>query len=212
MTKATELLHWIGPRDVYRCGSLVYLVNLKCASTYYADQFSKNNWKKQTAKDIDWSQDHVFSFIMDPMIRRAKGLAEFFCMYPQHASLLNQHPDLFKSLLYLDPHSLPYWLTFHSIVRKIDWIPIDQNYKSEDLVIKLCESHDIDIKLSYNKVHTSSQEKNTMYEKILEATGNGSAALYLGLEPDMFLYNDIIMSISPREQSWEKITWLKNTK
>jgi len=207
-----ELLRWIKDFPIYRKEHLVYIPTLKCASTYYADQFLTNHWEEFTVDTIEWAHDHVFSFIMNPLIRRAKGLAEFITMYPETVSLLDQGERFWKNLLYLDIHSVPYHYTYHQYTRSIDWIPIDQNYPSEDLVIKLCQSHDIDINLLYNKLHESTVNKLEIYKKIINLTGNGSAELYLGIEPDMFLYNDVCARINPTGATWNEISWLKNQK
>jgi len=206
-----SFLKWISDTEVYRGGPLVYVRTLKCASTYYSEEFLRNGWTKTSVRDIDWQNDHVFSFIMDPLDRRLKGLAEFISMYPGTEKLLDQDSIFWKKLTSIDMHSVSYHLTYHDYVRKIDWIPIDSpHYKSEELVIKLCQFYKIDLNLSYNKKNTSSNAQKLIRQKIKDLTGDGSAELYLALEKDMFLYHDVCNSISPDSNVWDEISWLKN--
>ena len=43
---------------------VVYGKTLKCASTFYCSLLQNNGWEPAKFSDIDWKNDHVFSFIM----------------------------------------------------------------------------------------------------------------------------------------------------
>jgi len=75
-------------------------------------------------------------------------------------------------------------------------------------VYKLCEHYATPIELSANKIHTSSPEQKLLYGKIVTMTGKGSAELFLGLEPDMYLYSDVCRKIDPHGKNWTEISWL----
>ena len=131
-------------------------------------------------------------------------------MYPGAINLLNQDEIFWQRLIFLDMHSVPYYLTYQDRVRKIDWIPIDSpNFSSEDLVIKLCNFYNVKIDLSYQRKNLSDSTQQEICQTIEKLTGKGSAEMYLCLEPDMFLYADVCTGIAPYADSWESITWLK---
>lgn len=202
--------HWIKDIETYRKGPLVYLRTLKCASTYYSEEFKRNGWIQESFEDINWEKDHVFSFIMDPLDRRIKGLAEFITMYPKTECLLDQPSIFWQKLACLDLHSVPYHLTYHGYVRKIDWIPIDNpNYTSEELVIKLCRYHNIDLRLSEQKKHVADEKKKSICQTISALTGNGSGELYLSLELDQYLYHEVTLKVDYQKDTWDLITWLR---
>ena len=202
--------HWIDDIEIYRNGSLVYVRTLKCASTYYSDEFERNGWLQETFKDINWDTDHMFSFIMDPLNRRIKGLAGFITMYPLTECLLDQPSIFLKKLAYLDFHSAPYHITYHGYERKIDWIPIDNpNFTSEELVLKLCHYYNIDLQLSRQKKHLADEKKSNIFKTISSLTGDGSGELHLSLAPDQHLYHDVNRKIEHWQDTWNRITWLK---
>jgi hypothetical protein len=69
--------YWINDSlTVFKKNKLVYVSTLKCGHTFYCQVVKENHWTKINFNDIDWSSDHVFGFIMDPIELHLKGLAE----------------------------------------------------------------------------------------------------------------------------------------
>ena len=197
--------------EAYRYNNLVYLRTLKCASTYYYKLFEANGWHKISANDIDWRQDHVFSFIMNPFIRRLKGFVEVIST-TKNWHLLGQNSDFWSMLLYLDLHSMPYTLSYGDFVNKIDWIPIDQTYSSDSLLEKLL--NDYNITLNFTNALTfkreSSASKLKLYETIKQLSDPCSAETFILVNNDMILYEKVLANINVDGKTWKECSWLTN--
>ena len=61
---------------VYRYKNLIYVATFKCASTYYTTLFQSNGWVRVHWEGINWAEDHVFGFLIDPVVRYVKALSE----------------------------------------------------------------------------------------------------------------------------------------
>lgn len=196
--------------ETYRHDQLVYLRTLKCASTFYSSLFKSNYWQKQKISDIDWNHDHVFSFIMDPMERRLKGLAEFLSMYPTHRALL-EITEIWPKISYFDYHSMPYSVSYKDYCGQIDWIPIDHpEFKSQDLVKILLRDNGVKFDWAVSDPHQSSDHKQQIYNKIKELSGTLSGEVFISLEQDLILYDNVCRSIQFCNKTWNSISWLKN--
>lgn len=201
---------WLKCDDIYmyRHDKLVYLRNFKCASTFYSSLFERNHWKRQTVLDIDWDHDHVFSFIMDPMERRLKGLAQFIWQEKSLQALL-ENPEFWYRTSFLDYHSMPYTLTYRNFCDRIDWIPIDHpEFKSEDLVKIMLDDKNISLDWSTVKSNKSPEDKLEIYNKIKKFDSNWE--VYHIFEEDQILYDRVCCSIQFHEKTWNDISWLKN--
>jgi len=208
MSKSALYLN--GYIEIYRHNRLVYLRTLKCASTFYSSLFESNHWKKQTILDIDWTRDHVFSFIMDPMERRLKGLAEFLVMDSSHQELL-EIIKIWPKISYLDFHSMPYSIIYKDFYNQIDWIPVDHpEFKSQDLVKILLRDNNVSLDWMCIDLHRSSEHKQEIYNKIKELSGTLSGEVLVSLEQDQILYDKVCRSIQYHEKTWNAISWLKN--
>ena len=155
---------------VSRCPdkNLVYIGNFKVASTYFLHWLGMHGWKEIHMTDIDWNVDHVFSHIMDPLVRRHKGMAEFLNMFGLDDKLTNDS-SLFYFLQapYLDFHACPMSIMFKDKVDAIDWIPIDVESIDYIALTKcLLDKHQVDIKFDNEKIHQSSDKKLHWYEVI----------------------------------------------
>ena len=119
------------PNTAVRKGSAVYVRNLKCASTFFHQNFLAQGWQPTDYCEIDWQRDFVFSHIMDPVIRRHKSLAEYICevglgqRYLDDAAL----QMILTSCLFLDRHGIPYCHAFSGHADQIHWIPLIYGHK-----------------------------------------------------------------------------------
>ena len=192
---------------------VVYGITLKCASTFYCSLLQNNGWKPAKFSDIDWENDHVFSFIMDPWKRRAKGIAEDLLNgYSVEQYLLNNLGKKFwEDHLTFGGHSIPITLYWPGYYDKIDWIPLDAGVDSNRLLDKLLKSHAMTLDYSNTvETHVTEEYKQEVYEKIKKMVGNGSSTLQLMLSSDVDLYNNVLGRINLQGDSWDKISWLKN--
>lgn len=208
--------HYTGTR--YR--NIVYLRTLKCASTFFYWNFTKNfNWQEISWSDIDWENDHVFSHMLEPVQRRHKALAERLCMFGLGQQYLSD-PNLQQCLehsLNLDQHSESYTTRYGTAVNRIDWIPLQSD---PEINVKLTEkllahSGVTDLIWDYEFAHTGEEVKKQV-EQLLAHTWN--QALYRGkllewqqheLQNDLDLYRSVIRRFDLHGINWPDITWLK---
>ena len=151
------------------CGKLVFLRNLKCASTYHSFLLQKNGWTKQSASTIDWDKDYVFSFIMNPYVRHIKGLVEDLTWQGIEKPLVDlMSRQFWLNLPWIGDHSMPMTLRIGDKVDKIDWIPIDiEGVSSQDLLNNLLAKFNISI-VWYGDIpkYESDPYKKELYKKI----------------------------------------------
>ena len=132
-------------------------------------------WQEIEYMDIDWDRQTVFGHIMDPWVRRCKGLAEYLEMTGL-ISLFNENASfqiMVKNLPCADQHSMSYYDTFgkHQVGR-IHWIPLNDDHdRVHDLSRTFLSSHDITV---YNIVdsmfnhHTGSAAKKAVAKQLLD--------------------------------------------
>ena len=206
---------WMGHgQPVYKKNNLIYVSTPKCASTLYCNVAEYNSWEKINFNDINWSLDHVFGFIMDPVELYLKGLAEDLDT--------DKHMELFKELfeMNLDRNRNITLLTAHSILisnryqeyrHKIDWIPINSKPNTEFFFKKLCNKHGIDVEISNTMSrHTSTQSKLERYQELKNMFGNFNETFYKIFSTDIDFYHTVHTNFNPNGQSWDEISWLKN--
>lgn len=119
--------------------NLVYARTLKSGSEFFYKNFVVTaKWEPMTWRDIDWDSDHVFSYIMDPIQRRHKGMAEY--LFVNHA--LHLLDDLYFDRIiaqapFLDEHSASMRTVYGDRIKDIHWIPMSQN--DHDLAQRLTD-------------------------------------------------------------------------
>lgn len=161
--------------EAVSCGSLVYVRNLKCGSTGYYNFFKGYmRWPEINYMDIDWDQQKVFGHIMNPHIRRCKGLAEYLEM-SSLISLYYENPnfqEMVRGLPCADQHSMSYYDTFGSQVERIHWIPIYGNYdETHAMTRNFMRQHNIqtfDIIDPEFNYHEGSKEKKAVARDLLD--------------------------------------------
>jgi len=212
--KTTVRDHWISTVNFcLRKNELVYLITLKCASTFYQSLLINNGWQAEKFTNIDWNKDHVFGFIMDPWTRRAKGIAEdLLTFYSVEQYLLNNLGKKFwDDHLTFGIHSIPVSMVWSGYTDKIDWIPLDIPVQSTMLLDKLLGKYNVVLDYSLATTeHKTEKYKQELYEKILNIVENGSANLQLMMAGDVDLYQSVVEKININGQYWDEISWLRN--
>lgn len=176
--------------------NLIYVPMLKCANTYYGNMFESNSWEKVSFDSIDWDHNFVFSFIMDPYKRHIKGLVEDLCwLRDQHGLTIESLPELFWPFApVLGVHGLGYHQVFEKNCKKIHWIPLDLEIKSEEIFDKLLKEHQVmwnwDIPVWHNP---SDPQQLALFEKIYQAfDGPGKDWFNITNREDVLLYQEVI--------------------
>jgi hypothetical protein len=111
-----------------RWNNLVYARTLKCGSEFFYKNFVFTaGWQPTLWPDIDWQTDRVFSYIMDPIQRRHKGIAEY--LFINDAMHLLDDPAFSRIIAqapFLDEHSASMRTVYGDRVNDIHWIPMSQ--------------------------------------------------------------------------------------
>jgi hypothetical protein len=203
----------------YTNGFMVYVRNLKCASTFFGSSFEKFwRWESIKWSNINWETQHVFGHMLDPLERRFKGLAEYINMHGLSASF---HSDarfqaFVKNAVVLDEHTSSYHDTFGNLVYHIDWIPIS-DYTHEQVIEfteRLLRHYGINTlkNWDYNNVHCTHLEKQAVERHLKQLcedqkTWPQTVAWYL--ERDVTLYKHINSRFDPNAKTWIETSWLR---
>ena len=205
--------------DCCTCGPLVYIRNLKCASTFFFSSFI-NCWKWDPIawEDIDWSRQHVFSHIMNPVERRHKGVAEFINQHGVNELFLNntQFQNFIRYAPVFDEHTSSYHDTFGNLCYHIDWIPLTG--RTHEQVIKLTEmllryyGLKTLVNWDYNNVHRTHPEKKVIEQRLRELYNQDQQQpewISRYMENDVRLYQRIEQKFDDVAGNWPEISWLK---
>ena len=195
----------------YKKDNLVYALVLKNASSYYTNLFEYNNWQKIIYREINWNDDHLFGFIMDPIKRFYKGVTQDLVTnnIKNISKFLNSNIENNGHFLLMTPHSTPITFTHRSIYRNIDWIPLDLEQSSDYYFKKLLEHHNIKFKWTDVNDYKSNTEKTNVYDELKRTIPNNSTLLYQLLHEDIMLYEDVIRNFDSTKNDWNSISWLK---
>lgn len=209
-------------KDSIQCltnGFMVYVRNLKCASTFFGSSFEKFwRWESILWKNIDWKTQHVFGHMLDPLERRFKGLAEYINMHNLSA-LFHSNIDFqnfVKNAVVLDEHTSSYHDTFGNLVYHIDWIPIS-DYTHEqviDFTERLMRQYGFRTlkNWDYGNVHRTHPEKKSIEQKLKQLHDNQGTwpqTIHWYLEKDVRLYRHIDQRFDPDAVEWKNTSWLR---
>lgn len=128
-----------------RWQNLVYVRTLKAGSEFFYKNFVITAaWKPMHWQDINWQSDHVFSYIMDPIQRRHKGIAEY--LFINDALHLLDDPAFGRVIAqapFLDEHSASVRTLYGDRVHDIHWIPMSQtdHARAQHLTDQLLQAH-----------------------------------------------------------------------
>ena len=202
---------------VYRYKNLIYVATFKCASTYYTTLFQSNGWVRVHWEGINWAEDHVFGFLIDPVVRYVKALSEDY---------FNEEDSEFSQFLidYLEKastrstlltfHSIPLCVSLKDYVNKIDWIPIDPAFNHHSLLLTFLDQHNVSISHYGDTVdnHFGSAHKKELEKKMFNIFNSKKKHISydLLLSEDIELFESVKSTINPGGFAWDQISWLRN--
>ena len=159
--------------DCCRWKNLVYVRTLKCGSEFFYRNFTQTaGWTPVKWDDITWDKDHVFSYIMDPIERRHKGVAEFVVMN-NGADLLFNNPAFsayIQQVPCLDEHSASLHNLYGDRVNCMYWIPLLSDHSvAITATDELLESSGHPL-IVWNKefTHTTANYMDDIYNRVKE--------------------------------------------
>jgi len=205
-------------RTACTCGPLVYVRTLKCASTFFWKSFRRFGWVDIAFDQIDWQRQQVFSHIMDPRMRRIKGIAEFVWMNhaqdqlatdPAYRTFVQQTPVL-------DNHTVSYYENFGDHCDQIDWIPLIPNAPRQqvaDLTSLMLFDHGVKIfkRWQWGEQHASEADKRQIQKQVVECLDSASdtSAVDQYLHQDTVLYQRVLNRFKPDGRTWAEVSWLR---
>ena len=118
--------------ECWKAKSLIYVRTFKCASTFFCDNFGRSGWSLIDWDDIDWEQHHVFSFMMDPVERRHRGVLQHLRNCELVADYIRDTrlQALIERATRLEAHSFTYHDQYGSRVNQVDWIPLYADHQA----------------------------------------------------------------------------------
>lgn len=217
MTNVREQDRWISDHvECLRMDKLVYVRYDISKGTVYYPILQHNQWKKIEFNEINWDEDHVFSFILDPVERYLSGISFDLLYNPELTEiLLDRGTDLFKKLLVITPHSVPLHNIFFDYMEHIDWIPAGQGFDDETNFKKLCDHHSIKldwntavIDPSFTNIYDIKGPVRSMFENDF---GSGTRQIWSMLAKDIDFYKKILDRFNGDAVLWPDVSWKSQT-
>lgn len=122
-------------RDISCCryNNLVYARTLKAGSEFFYKNYTQTaGWTPIKYTDIDWNHDTVFSYIMDPIQRRNKGISEAIISAGAQDMLIKNKGnfvDIVKRIPFLDAHSASLHDIYGNDTRRIYWLLMTNDHQ-----------------------------------------------------------------------------------
>jgi hypothetical protein len=206
------------PVDCARWKNLVYVRTLKCGSEFFYRNFTEvAGWKPIKFVDIDWEKDHAFSYCMDPIKRRHKGIAEFL-IHTKTTELLFEHSgfsELIAQVPFLDEHSVALTTLYQDKIDLIDWIPLSGNHgDSVKFTQKMLTHFGHDrINWDYEMSHSTNVYMDPLYNKIKdlwEKDGSVAAPTKFYFLKEIEFWMTLNQKFNTHGNSWYEISWLRD--
>ena len=184
---------------------LVYLPTLKAASMFFGMTVKNLGFTDIDFVDIDWKNMRVFSHIFHPLVRRAKGISEFFndingLPAREIVDYVTHNQQILQVLQtpFFDEHSAPLTLLYGKHITDIEFIPIDDpTIDYINITRKLLESHNLNPVFPKEKVNTADSDQVLLYniiEQHYQSAIKHSDLIGMVFQDDIALYERIISS------------------
>ena len=188
-------------RDIscLRKNKLVYLRTLKAGSEFFYRNFKEAGWFEVSFDSINWDNEIAFSYIMDPVQRRHKGISEIL-ISTETRDLLLQNVGNFYRLLklipFLDAHSASLHNIYGPHVRKINWLLMTNDHS---VAIKETErfltQHGVEVpQWNVDYTHATGSYMSEVYVRVKELWENNpdiDDTVRNYFQTDIELYNEI---------------------
>lgn len=159
--------------DCARWNNLVYARTLKCGSEFFYKNFTQTaGWEPCRWADIDWNRDSVFSYVMDPVKRRHKGISEFLIQTNSVDLLFSSVPfqAVIAQVPCLDDHSASLHNIYGDRIQNIEWLPIVADHsvaiRATDALLQR-HGHQ-SIKWNSAFAHTTANYMDNIYNRVKE--------------------------------------------
>ena len=129
-------------RHTLRYKNIVYVPTYKCASTYIRNLLLSLGFELISINDVR-KDDKMFTTIMDPYIRRTKGITQTVIDFDWGKKLTDKEFLVgIKNATVLDKHTVPYTLQHKKYMNRMIFLPVDMKYITlTELIEKFFEIH-----------------------------------------------------------------------
>ena len=149
--------------------------------------------------DVDWNYHTVFSYIMDPIQRRHKGISEVIIQTNTVDLLLKNKGnfvDLLKQVPYLDGHSASLHSIYGDNVKKVNWLLMtpDHQVAIEETNRFLAEHCAPPIDWNVNFTHATGSYMSEIFTRVKsswEKNSEYSDTVKDYFQKDIELYNEV---------------------
>ena len=187
------------------CGKAVFIANLKCASRFYLQNLSENSWMPITDQEIDWQHNLVFSTIINPLERYARGLVQDLKCFDVDMSVWeSMSANFWQEVSWLGVHSMPISYVFGDKVSLVNWIPLDlPGIEHQSLTKELLAQKGIDIQWHVeNKINQSGDREKLLKNKIKELCwGHIKNDFLYNRFPDFDIYDRAVRKIKNKREN-----------
>lgn len=158
--------------DCCRFNNLVYARTLKSGSEFFYRNFTQTaGWRPMKLSEVDWNYHTVFSYIMDPIQRRHKGVAEALIMLGAVDTFLANNSSLdkvFEKVPFLDDHSASLHSIYGDKTSMINWLPMTNDHSvAINETNKFLEKHSVGpINWDANYTHATGSYMSEIYVKL----------------------------------------------
>ena len=183
--------------QTYRYKNIVYVPTYKCASTYTRNTLLRLGFKHSDINDVT-KNDKMFTTIMDPYIRRTKGVTQALVDIGYEKKVLEE--DFVKFITgatVLDHHTVPYTLQHKKYMDQMIFLPIDmKNIALIDLLQKFFAIHCslMAIRLSSfpkkNKKYNQASSTERRLYKFIQNEASNKELIELVFADDLQLWED----------------------
>jgi len=190
------------PLQCLKKENCIYVPVLKAASTYFRNLLLYNGWEKVDYNDIDWNNNFVFGFIMNPFTRYLKAFTHEILynltnsrkfIEDNEKKILDKYSN--GHFLLYTAHTIPITTIYGDKCKNINWITLDTSHDATEKLQHMLNGYNI--KLDVPKgIHAnkSSEEEHELYEYIRNLYEDDNFILLSMLKEDIKLYYSVLIN------------------
>jgi hypothetical protein len=150
----------------------VYVRTLKAGSEFFYRNFTETaGWIPMSYSDIDWNYQTVFSYIMDPIQRRHKGISEIIISSGTRELFLSRtgnFHNIIKLVPFLDAHSASLHDIYGDKINKINWLLMTNDHQvAIQQTNQLLEKHSLPgIEWNVNFTHNTGSYMSEIFTRV----------------------------------------------
>ena len=187
----------------FRYKNIVYISTWKCAGTYFSAFFKKNGWTQIPQREVKKS-NIIFTFIIDPKLRRIKGITELLRESNIRSDIGSKEFKRFvKYIVIGDEHTLPYHIQYQFFNKRMIFLPLlDWKLSPFEILKRFFKTHIPDENIDKYNIknlprNTGPKEEYNNVSKLLDHKLSNFV-----LYKDFIIYNSMIRKLNRNFQRY----------